>query len=626
MCGIAGWFSSAPVQERELAQLETMTRQLAHRGPDGSGCRLYRHAALGHTRLSIIDLEGGGQPMQSADGAVSISFNGEIYNYRALRKQLLAQGCSFQSHSDTEVVIALYRQRGIEGFRLLRGMYAFALWDSRSATGILCRDPLGIKPLFLCSRAGGERLLFASEAKAIVAHEGIDAVLDTDKLHLLMNFRYLPGQSTLFRDIVQLAPGQVLVWRPASAPRMQNLGAGPDAISDDLLDALRDSVAHHFTADVEVGAYLSGGIDSAAVCALGRSCAGYPLQTFTLNAGDDPNEAANARRSAELLGLSNQCQTIDTEIGKELHHLVWHLEVPKINSLQVSLLARVAAQKVKVCLSGLGGDELFYGYNIHRYLHRAKQLHGLLPGLLHRLPGAAAAWFARSCSRTVFSEAERGGRALSQLGHWPRVYGLLRNLWDDPAMRRLLYGPRMLDEPLTDSYEYLQQQWPAGNDPVAACAEFESRHKLVNDLLWQEDRMSMAHGLEVRVPFVDSCVAGTVQRIPRDRLMPGGRTKHFMREQLRGLLGDEIVDRRKSGFQVDAAAFYRQHLRPLAQVYLQRSRVNEYGLFNYAFINDISRLRPRKSLRWHYFILYLMILTHIWIELFEKRKPYDECW
>ena len=184
----------------------------------------------------------------------------------------------------------------------------------------------------------------------------------------------------------------------------------------------------------------------------------------------------------------------------------------------------------------------------------------------------------------------------------------------------------MLDTPLHDSYQYLQQQWPAGKHPVTACAEFEFRHKLVNDLLWQEDRMSMAHGLEVRVPFIDACFVKTMQQIPFERLMPGGRIKQYMRDRFRQTLGDEIIRRPKSGFQVDAASFYQQHLQPLAQVYLERRKVTEYGLFNYAFINRITSLRPRKNLRWHYFLLYLMILTHIWIELFENRKSYDECW
>jgi len=592
-----------------------MIAAIRHRGPDGEGTYIAPYAALGHVRLAIIDLAGGAQPMR-ADG-LTVAFNGEIYNYRALRAELVSAGHQFRTQSDTEVILAIYRTYGWRGLSRLRGMYALALWDAQARTGYLARDPLGIKPLFIADMPGG--LLFGSEAKAILAHGSIRAALDPAALHLLLNFRYLPGERTLFRGIRQLAPGMVLQWTPEAVSQLR-LPKGPwQALP--IGEALRNSVAAHMTADVEVGAYLSGGIDSAAIAALAKT---HGLcRTFTLAVGDDPDEARNAEESARLLGLENMCEAPAEDPLERLMRLIHALEVPKVNSLQVSQLAALAARNVKVALSGLGGDELFYGYNAHRIMHRAAWVARASPRLAQRVLGASAAVVLRRMSAIEWREPERAAQMLASLEEWPRVYGLLRNVWDAPELRRRIYGPRFLDVELPDAFEELSQRWPGDPDPVAAMARFEWQEKLVNDLLWQEDRASMAEGLEVRVPFVDSPLVAAVNKVPCSVLIDGGRLKGHLRQLLTPQLPQSILARPKSGFQVDAPSFFQRHLRPLAEEHLSERALNERGLFNASFVRSILALPPRRDFRWHYFMLYQMLGTHLWLEAFEMPWTVD---
>jgi asparagine synthase (glutamine-hydrolysing) len=616
MCGITGWFSPTEVPERERLRLKVMVNALAHRGPDGQGSEIMGHAALGHTRLAIIDLQGGRQPMVDASGDVSIVFNGEIYNYQALSSDLRQRGRQFQTHSDTEVILQLYLEEGVQGFSRLRGMYAFVIWDAHRKSAFLVRDPLGIKPLFLCQH--NERLFFASEVKALLA-AGVVGKLDESALHLLLNFRYLPGDRSLFRGIRQLPPGFVLEWSQQRGIRRFRINSSArKAESGPILEAIRGSVRAHMTSDVQVGAYLSGGIDSATMVALAKETAQTQgdLPTFTLDVGDDPKEAAHAARTAQLLGVTNKCAIVATSPSEQLRNLIWQLELPKVNAWQVSELAQYAAHHVKVVISGVGGDELFYGYNMHRIMGWADTLSRRIPAVVHKPAGHLLAHMTRWFG-VPWQEPERAALMFAQLGHWPRVYGLLRNVWDHPRIRRLIYGPRMLDQTLPDAFDELEQRWPDQRDPVRAAAQFEWREKMVNDLLWQEDRCSMAVGLEVRVPFVDSTLAERIQALSRQSLMPGFKLKGLLRAQLEALLPAEVLKRPKSGFQVDAAQFWRQ-LEPLAQTWLSEERINQYGLFNPEFVQQIRHRKPRKGLRWHFFMLYMMLATHLWLDLFEQ--------
>jgi len=614
MCGIGGWFADAPRQADGAQRLRRLLAALAHRGPDGVGHLEADHIGFAHTRLALIDLAGGDQPMWSSCRRAVIVFNGEIFNYRELRDRYQRSGYDFESHSDTEVILAGYLLEGPRAVERLRGMFAFALWDAQQRRGLLVRDALGIKPLFVAADA--HLLRFASEAKGVLALSGEAARLDIGALHLLLNFRYPWADSTLFQGVRQLAPGECLEWRPQQAVRTWTWAPQVPDGEPDVEAALLDSVRAHLVADVPVGCYLSGGIDSGVIAAMAQRCADKPMPTFTLAVGDDPNEARNAAATAAALGLENEQASLDGGVAAELGTMLWHLEAPKVNSLQLFRLARLARGRVKAVLSGLGGDELFGGYNAHRIL-----------AVCARLP-AAARWLApvgaahsslRAASGAVpFTELGRGLEMGGALGDWPAVYALLRNVWDRPDMRRWLYGPRLLDQDLPNALGALRARWPRAESPLQAMLRMEWREKMVNDLLWQEDRASMAAGLEVRVPMVDFLVRASVDR--HGARAPG---KKVLRAVAARYLPAEVLQRPKSGFQLDAPQFFHAHLRGLAAYWLNAARVRDYGVFRPEAVAALLKLPVRRRFRWHFFMLLLMIQTHLWIDIFERGASPD---
>ncbi len=617
MCGITGWFSPKIIEQKSSRCLQNMMNAIEHRGPDGQGRLITEHAALGHVRLAIIDLETGKQPI-SLRNRYHIIFNGEIYNYQDLRSNLVQLGHQFHTESDTEVILCLYAKYGNEAFSFLRGMFAIVIWDSIKQCGVLARDTIGIKPLFYCHTLSGE-LIFGSEAKAILAKQGqIKGELDVNALHLLMNFRYLPGDSSLFKGIRQLDPGTIMQWSANGNIQIQSFEFKIEHNAATVFDEFKTSCQLHLTSDVEVGAYLSGGIDSASIIALASRYSKQRLRTFTLNIGDDPNEAKNALRSAEIIGVDNIKGEVKAEIDTQLSNLVWHLETPKVNALQISYLSQLASRHVKVVLSGLGGDELFLGYNAHKIMHQACSVNTILPKVISHYVSNITRHSLGLFKVPFWSEQERAMLMLDSLGDWPRVYGLLRNIWDNPELRKKIYGPRMLDANLDNAFDHIRQQWPHHTDPVTAMASFEWHNKMVNDLLWQEDRCSMAVSLEVRVPFLDPALASSVQKMSRQNIMLHGQAKGYMRSMLKDLLSKEIISRPKSGFQVDAATFFNHQLKQLADYWLSPKMVREMQLFNPAFVKSVRDFPSGKAVRWHYFMLYLMLMSHMWIHQFEQ--------
>ncbi len=616
MCGITGWFSTSELKNQQ-SRLKKMMAAIAHRGPDGQGSYLSPHAALGHVRLSIIDIDAGQQPI-SRSQRYQIIFNGEIYNYQSLRNDLIQLGYRFKTHTDTEVILVLYIHYGDQAFSKLRGMFALAIWDNQTGSARLVRDSAGIKPLFYHQKPNGE-LIFASEAKSILVKENqLETGLDENALHQLMNFRYLPDDLSLFKQIKQLKPGTILSWNQQGKVQFNSFHYQTDT-SNDIYHEFELSCQMHLTADVEVACYLSGGIDSASITACAAKHLGNNLKTFTLNAGDDPNEARYAARTAEQLQVENYQTDFQSNIAEQLPTLLWHLEVPKINSIQISQIAQFAASKVKVVLSGLGGDELFLGYNAHKIMQQAQTASHVLPFQLNRLLAQSFNPLLNFTHQPLWSELERANLMLSALGDWPHVYGLLRNIWDRPDLRQKIYGERILDNHPQNSYELIRDQWNhKAAHPLQAMAEFEWNNKMVNDLLWQEDRCSMAVGLEVRVPFLDPALATQVKKLSINQLMPAKQPKGYFKQLIKPLLTDEIMHRPKSGFQVNAPVFFNQYLNTLADEWLSPDKVTHFQLFNPEFVKTVRSYPQNRQLRWHYFMLYLMLLTHIWLDQFEQ--------
>lgn len=610
MCGIAGWLSKSSDIENPVQTINYMLKRIAHRGPDGMGIERIANGMFGHRRLAIIDPPGGKQPLWSWDRRCVLIFNGEIYNFREIRSQLSAAGVRWQTNSDSEVLLELLRHEGPRSLSRVRGMYAFAYWDTIDRRAILARDPLGVKPLFI--RREFETIWFASEAKAIPPSRSWTPSLDPARLHHLLNLRYSAEGAGLFKDVEQLQPGHILEWQDGKLRESTIPKEDPDSIRPTSIhEALTSTIREHLVADVQIGAYLSGGIDSAIITHEASIASGAPIPTFTINAGDDPSEGANASISSSLLSVPNHRASLEPIDTKAMTWLLWHLEIPKVNSIQSAAVAQLASKHVKVCLSGLGGDELFYGYRAHR-------IYDLLTTKLgERLCQIVSPFIHVSDRRmTAYTETSRFLTMMTHCHDQPLAYGLLRNVWDNSIPKEKIYGPRMLDADLPSVSDWVRLRWPKGPSPLRNMARFEWENKMVDDLLWQEDRTSMASGLEVRVPFVSDTVKSVADSVADISTRSAGK-KQALKEAF-SHLPSEILSRKKSGFQLDIATNVDALFGEVIHSWLSPERVKNHALFNPQFVLSLQRLPRRKAYRWHFFMLLLMAQSHRWLELFES--------
>lgn len=542
MCGIAGFIAGHGAAN--AAALAPMLARIAHRGPDGQGTFVEGPAALGHCRLAIIDLEGGAQPLYSEDKNLVVVFNGEIYNYRALTAELTALGHTFATRTDTEVLLHGWEQWGRELLPRLRGMFAFALWDRRAGVLFCARDMFGIKPLYYCRCADGT-LLFASEIKAFLDHPSFAKRLNTAQLPLYLSCQYSPGRDTFFAGVQKLLPGHFLEFsdgivrttrwvQPAFLP-----GDAPVSPAE-IEEVLRGSAAAHKVADVEVAGFLSGGVDSAYLTALAR-----PARTYTISYAEPKyDESFPARALARSLGVRNRVRRISPgEFWDAVPAVQYHMDEPLADAAAVALyfLNREAAKDVKVVLSGEGADELFGGYPLYRQAVWAERwqkmpravrraLAALLPGcgLLHR--GALPRWQRSARANYVFETTQERDKYLKRNYCAPT-----------PAQRCKPYfdAVRGLDEPTAVQWVDWQTWLP-------------------RDILRKADRMSMAHSLELRVPFLDRQVLAAARTLPRRYRCTGRRGKIALRAAAARRLPPQLADAPKRGFPVPLADWLRQ--------------------------------------------------------------------
>ncbi|MFR7452327.1 MAG: asparagine synthase (glutamine-hydrolyzing) [Gemmiger sp.] len=549
MCGIVGF-----VGARDNAQeiLQAMMDRIAHRGPDGQGQFLEGPVALGQRRLSIIDLEGGRQPMYNEDESLVVVFNGEIYNFQALREELTAAGHTFATRSDTEVLLHGYEQWGREMLGRLRGMFTFAIWDRREKTLFCARDHFGIKPLYYYRSETGE-LLFGSEIKSFLDHPGFRKELNEDQLSLYLSYQYSPGEDTFFRGVKKLLPahwmewkdGRLTVqryWKPAFTP-----DEGP-ALADwerAISDAMKESVAAHKIADVEVGSFLSSGVDSSYMAAL----AGVD-KTFTVGfANKQYDETDYAREFSAHIGVKNHAYRITPEeYWANLGRIQYHMDEPLADAASVALyfVNREAARQVKVCLSGEGADEFFGGYNIYKEPFTVSW-YDRLPLWLRRGVGALAALLPPVPGVNFLV---RRGRPLEE-----RYIGNT-NLMGERQKRRLLknYTGRILPTDLSRPYF----EDTRGQDPVTRMETCDLNLWMVGDILLKADKMSMANSLELRVPFLDRKVFELACRIPTRCKVNASQTKIAMRGAAEMTIPAKTADKKKLGFPVPVRAWLRE--------------------------------------------------------------------
>ena len=549
MCGIAG-FVGARADMQEI--LQKMTDRIAHRGPDGEGHYIDGPVALGHRRLSIIDLEGGRQPMFNEDGSLAVVFNGEIYNFQPLREELIAAGHTFATRCDTEVLLHGYEQWGRELLTRLRGMFTFALWDKNSRTLFCARDHFGIKPLYYYIAPETGTLLFGSEIKCFLDHPEFKKELNADQLELYLSYQYSPGEDTFFKGVKKLLPahwlewkdGKVEVgryWQPAFAPdHGPSLAEWEDAISA----AMEESVAAHKIADVEVGSFLSSGVDSSYMAALA-----HVDKTFTVGFADKQyDETDYAREFSEKIGVKNFAYRITPEeYWANIGNIQYHMDEPLADAASAALyfVNREAARQVKVCLSGEGADEFFGGYNIYKEPFTVSW-YDKLPLWLRRAIGAAA-----ECLPPVHGVnfLVRRGRPLEE-----RYIGNT-NLMGERRKKQLLRRYSGAVKPTDLSRPLFEQT--KGQDPVTRMEYCDLNLWMVGDILLKADKMSMANSLELRVPFLDRKVFELACRIPTEHKVNAGQTKIAMRGAAEKTIPARTADKKKLGFPVPVRAWLR---------------------------------------------------------------------
>jgi asparagine synthase (glutamine-hydrolysing) len=576
MCGICG--IASPVGPPDRERLDAMNAALVHRGPDSAGEHLDGPVALAARRLSIIDLAGGDQPIANEDGSCVVVQNGEIYNYPELRRELERDGHELRTRCDTEAIVHLYEQQGTDFARRLRGMFAVAIWDARTRRLVLARDRYGIKPLYY-RHAHGE-LAFASELRALPRGE-----IDLDALEAFLAFNSIPAPYSIFRDVRKLPAGHVLVWEEDGNVRLERFARpGPVPVDDlrgddeaelieELRARLRDSVRAHLLADVPVGVLLSGGVDSAALAALAAQESPDPVHTFTIGFEERSfDERGDARRVAERYGTTHHELLVRPDPTLLLPALAEAFDEPFADSsaLPTYLVSQLAAEHVKVALSGEGGDELFGGYYTYAadlLADRLAPLARLARPLVERLPSSSA-------KASFDYRAKRFVRAahlppLERHHGWKEIFS--------PEARSELTGRTVAFDPV-DVYRARYRETD-GADGLARLQDVDFGIFLVDDLLVKTDRASMAHSLEARVPFLDTGVTNLAFSLPAEHKVRGLSKKVLLRKAVEPLLPREVVHGRKRGFSIPAAAWLRGELAPFARETLSAETLTRQGFF-----------------------------------------------
>ena len=574
MCGIAGLLSLNDSDDQRRAAVARMCDALQHRGPDDRGEISRGPATLGMQRLAIIDPAGGHQPMSSADGRHHLIFNGCIYNYRELRAELAAAGYPFRSHGDTEVLLAAFAHWGEDCLRRLRGMFAFAVWDEPARSLFLARDAFGIKPLYYHRDEARGRFVFASELNALLASGLVAPRVDANAVSEYLAYFAVPAPRTIYADVFSLRPGESvrLAGRRLEVKRWWRFpaaGAGipacrtPGEFHHELAARLDDTVQAHRVADVPVGAFLSGGLDSSGIVALMTRAGAARLKTFSLVFEEAAySEAAPARRAAEALGTEHH-ETVLTgrQVAADLDRLLGAFDQPTgdgINTYYVSQAAHAGG--VKVALSGLGGDELFGGYPSFRDLPRLARLLPWWQALPRSMRKVIGRWLAGGSVRqrklADFLAHARDLQGLCSLQR--RVFSVARGQALLSADARTAAGAPLHDHPwLADLSGEL-----AGADSFQVISAWELRTYMADVLLRDSDVMSMAHSLELRVPFVDRPFIEWLWAQPARFKAGGGQAKSALAAALRDLLPEEIWRRRKQGFTLPFAVWMRRELQP----------------------------------------------------------------
>src|SRR5215469_11895542 len=617
MSGIAGCLALAEGTRPDADWASRAARRMAHRGPDDEGLYSDALVALAARRLAVIDPSSGGhQPMRSADGRYWMVFNGEIYNYAELARRLRERGFHPRGGSDSEILLESYAAEGKDFLRRLRGMFAFAIWDTKNRELFCARDPFGIKPLFYTHAENGTQFRFASERKAL-AGPGEVSVIDPNALRRYLSFQYVPAPLTMTPPARALPPGHFMIaraggqvdvfryWRPMLRPERS---PSPDT-PEHILAALRESVAAHLRADVPVGAFLSGGIDSAALCAIAAETL-PSLPTFTAGfAMPGYSEIEEAAETARFLGLPNTPYVITpAEFAAKLPQIIWHLDDPMADAAAIPLwfIAREARKHVSVVLSGEGADELFGGYGVYYQ-----------PGVVRaatRLPPAGRSSVAALASRVPPGTRGKGLLARMATPLRDRYIGNANVFTGAEVDMLTRYGGGSvfdLTDPLHD------QAAAAGLDDVATMQFIDINTWLPGDILVKADRGAMAHGLELRTPFLDREVMAVASKLNRAEKTAAGTTKFALREALGALLPQEATERPKRGFPVPIGHWFRGELSGFAEQVIGEARTEEW-LDKRAVLDVLRRFQAGDAdVPWRQ--VWVLVVFSLWHQIYVEH-------
>ncbi|MHB8566676.1 MAG: asparagine synthase (glutamine-hydrolyzing) [Nitrososphaerales archaeon] len=594
MCGIGGCLG-----ERASPELmKRMSALIKHRGPDDYGDYLDAGIGIFSNRLSIIDLEGGHQPIFNEDENLVIVFNGEIYNFQKLKSNLESEGHSFKTKTDTEVILHGYEEYGKQIFEKLNGMFALALWDRKLKRLLLARDRAGIKPLFLGESQNGD-LVFCSEIKGILAHPGIKIELDRQALFDLISLYYIPFDSTMFRGIKKLLPGH---FYDSSTGKSEAFWTPPQIKEHfvptvyEVRNALEQSVKSQLISDVEVGSFLSGGLDTSTIVAFASKHYSGKLKTFCMGFGHEDDELDDARRIASHFGTDHHEFTITDRSSIELYpKMIWHSEVPKVNTYSWFVNER-ASTFVKVCLSGLGGDELFFGYPTSSRFVSFQKAQSIM-----KVPGASILGaFTTGKKKTVLSNVKN--RPFAYLTTVSPIFGRMDDkVFSFPTEEfRQALLQQMEKRFFENKYEFVQQ---------AVNAEFST--KLPDDFLSIEDSMSMAHSLENRVPLLDNQLLDLMLPVSYKQNYSNDMGKLLLRRAMKRILPEQCFSKPKKGFSLNLLSWWKGEMGEVMRSTIQESK----AIRQYFDVYALKALIPdatysNVALLWHTYAF------HVWHSVF----------
>ncbi|MFN3189916.1 MAG: asparagine synthase (glutamine-hydrolyzing) [Aureliella sp.] len=623
MCGIAGIALNDPGQRADAGRLSAMLDAIVHRGPDDSGVLLDGEVALGMRRLSIIDLADGQQPIYDESGRYGVVFNGEIYNYVELRKDLESRGHCFRTNSDTEVIVHLYEDFGKDCVDHLRGMFGFAIWDRVERRVFIARDRLGIKPLYYT--VVGSNLYFGSEVKSLLALEDVERAVDLQALSDYLSLKYVPSPKTLFRGISSLEPGHHLTYEHGeiSMERYWDLSfaKSTQAISEEdaierLGELLRESVRLRLRSDVPFGAFLSGGLDSSVIVALMAEQMSQPVKTFSVGFSDAEgvDELPYAKQVADAFGAEHHTLSIGAkDFLTHAENVLWHLDQPIADQATVAthMVARLARRHVKMVLTGEGGDELFAGYARYegeRLSPWARRIPSPITSLANqigqRMPGLRRAKIALN-ALAIRDEAQR-------FSNWFPMFS-------DDAKANLVESQLRSALPAAEIFDRYLSQTDATN-PLDRMLYCDSKAWLVDYLLLRGDKLTMANSLEARVPLLDHRLVEFAGRLPDSLKLRHGQRKYLLKRFGEQVLPREIVHREKQGFPIPIDRWLRREASEMMQDLLSDDSIQRRGFFQADTVEHLKQ-RHLSGFADHSVELWGLMSLEMWMRRFIDQRP-----